>query len=339
LACTNPPKGSIISNDLIKIEYRGTYQAYINVFFGLGAACGAAFGGFLCDTLGWRWTFGIQIPPVALILISAAFTTPASLGPHLAQHSDKKWYQLLREFDLAGSFFLTCATAFLILGVNLGGNVFSWEHPIVITSLVLSVVASFILVRVESRHERPVMPLSMVFKSPRGNLVFSNFFSQIGINTVIFNAPLYFQAVKLDSPSDSGFRLAAPSALLTVVAVATGFSITWTGRMKAPQVIGALCMLLGAVCLSSMWDGIPAWLATIFVIPPSVGQGFMFPATTVAVLATSLQSDQAVMTTTLTLWRNLGTVLGVAISSGIVQNSLKEYLNQYVTGQDKAKVT
>lgn len=51
--------GSIMTNDLVSIEVRGTYQAYINLFFGLGSACGAAFGGFLCDTIGWRWTFGV----------------------------------------------------------------------------------------------------------------------------------------------------------------------------------------------------------------------------------------------------------------------------------------
>jgi hypothetical protein len=64
----------------------------------------------------------------------------------------------------------------------------------------------------------------------------------------------------------------------------------------------------------------------------------MFPATTVSVLAISTQEDQAVMTSTLGLWRNLGTVMGVAISSLIVQNSLLAYLEQYVTGPHKAEV-
>jgi hypothetical protein len=42
--------------------------------------------------------------------------------------------------------------------------------------------------------------------------------------------------------------------------------------MKSPQVLGAVLMLIGSICLSSMWDDVPTWLATIFVIPPSVGQ-------------------------------------------------------------------
>ncbi|TID25772.1 MFS general substrate transporter [Venturia nashicola] len=330
--------GSIITNDLIKIEFRGTYQAYINLFYGLGAASGAAFGGFLCDRLGWRWTFGIQVPPILILLICGLSSVPSNLGPNLAQHAGQKWYQTLKGFDLAGSFCLTLTTASLILGLNLGGNILPWNHPIVISALITSVLAAALLIRIESRAHRPVMPLTMLSKSPRANLVFSNFFGTLGINTVVFNAPLYFQAVKLDSASMSGFRLAASSGLQTVFAVSTGFFITYTGRMKSPQALGAICMLIGSIVLSSMWDGIPPWLATIFVVPPSLGLAFMFPATSISVLAVSSHRDQAVMTSTLSLWRNLGTVMGVAISSLIVQNGLIAYLDEYITGPNKIKI-
>ena len=37
--------GMVITNDLVKIEHRGTYISYLNVVFGVGAGAGAAFGG------------------------------------------------------------------------------------------------------------------------------------------------------------------------------------------------------------------------------------------------------------------------------------------------------
>jgi MFS family permease len=268
----NKLKASIITNDLIKIEHRGAYQAYINIFYGLGSSCGAAFGGFLCDSLGWRWAFGIQVPPIALILLLALLTVPAGLGPNLAKSSDQKWYQTLRDFDITGSLCLTLTTGCLILGLNLGGNILPWKHPLIIASLVLSIAAGTALVSVERKAKRPVMPLALLASIPKANLLFSNFFSQIGVLAIIFNAPLYFQAVKLDTPSVSGFRLAAPSFILTVCAVSTGFFINYSGRLKAPQVLGGILMLVGGICLASLWDGIPTWLATIFLIPPSTGQ-------------------------------------------------------------------
>lgn len=329
---------SIITNDLIKIEHRGVYQSYINIFFGLGSSSGAAFGGFLCDRLGWRWAFGIQVPPIALILTLALFTVPSELGPNLAKGSDKKWYQTLRDFDFAGSLCMTAMTACLILGLNLGGNVLPWKHPLIISSLILSVVSAATLIQVERHAIRPVLPLSLVLSVPKANLLWSNFFAQIGILTVIFNAPLYFQAVKLDSASMSGFRLAAPSATLTVFAVLTGFYINWTGRLKVPMVTGSSLMLLGGILLASMWHDIPSWLATLFIIPPSAGQGFMYPTTTMSLLAVSVKADQAVVTAAIGVFRNLGAVMGVAFSSLILQNALLRYLNIYVTGSAKDEV-
>jgi hypothetical protein len=182
------------------------------------------------------------------------------------------------------------------------------------------------------------MPLAMLSKTPRANLVFSNFFSMVGVNHVIFNAPLYFQAVHGDSPTVAGFRLGIPAICTTITGVSVGFWLTWTGRMKAPQVAGAISMLIGGICLVIMKRETPLWLATIFLSPPSIGQGFMFPATTLAVLATTSVEDQAAMTSTLTLWRNLGSVMGVAISSLVLQNALLAYLTRYVTGPNKEEV-
>ncbi|EOA87049.1 uncharacterized protein SETTUDRAFT_89269 [Exserohilum turcica Et28A] len=300
--------GNIMTNDLVSIEVRGTYQAYINLFYGGGAACGAAFGGFLCDRLGWRMTFALQIPLIFVLLINALLTTPSHLGPNLARRFGLGFRDAMKGFDIAGSILLTVSVAFLILGLNLGGNIYPWTHWIILTSLVVALVTSAVLIRVESRAVRPVMPLPMLFSKPRGSLVFNNFFAQIGMNTILFNAPLYFQAVELESASVSGFRLAGPSVALTVCGVSAGFIMTATGRMKWLIVVGSLSMLLGATCLS------------------------------LAVLATSTQEDQAVMTSTLILWRSLGIVMGVSLSSLIMQNALASYLDKLVTGHDKAKI-
>jgi MFS family permease len=330
--------GNVMTNDLVSIEVRGTYQAYINLFYGGGSICGAAFGGFLCDKLGWRTTFAIQVPFMLALLINAYFVTPAALGPNLAKRSGLGVRDALKGFDIAGSILLSASVAFLILGLNLGGNIFPWEHPIVVMSLIVAVITGGILIWVESQAPRAVMPLPMLFSQPRGNLVFNNFFAQIGMNTILFNAPLYFQAVKLETASVSGFRLAGPSVALTICGVSAGFIMTATGRMKWLIVVGSLSMLIGATCLSTMWDNIPSWLATLFLVPSSVGQGLSFPATSLAVLATSTQEDQAVMTSTLILWRSLGIVMGVSLSSLILQNALTAYLEQLVTGHQKDEV-
>lgn len=98
-------------------------------------------------------------------------------------------------------------------------------------------------------------------------------------------------------------------------------------------------MLLGTLCLSSNRKDLPDWLQLLFLVPSAAGQGFMFPGCFIALLAVSEQAEQAVVTSTLVLWRSLGMVLGVALSSLVVQNALVIYLNQYVTGPAKSVVS
>ena len=327
--------GMIICSDLIYVEYRGIYQSYINLAYGMGACLGLTFGGLLADTLGWRATFAVQLPFIFLCLVVAYFTTPPSLGPTFARKEGFTLKQAVKTIDLKGSFLLIVGVTALMLGINLGGNVLSWDHPIVISSLIAFVFIAAVFIKVEKTANRPVMPLPLLARAPRANLIFSNFFGNITINTILFNTPLFFQAVKLESPTVSGLRLLAASIGLMVTSVSTGFLITWTRRLKPALVLGAAFLVCGGISTGSLSSKIPGWLAMVFITPSSFGQGFAFPATMMSVLAVSAQADQAVATTTLGLFRSLGSVMGVAISSWVLQNALVFYLGRIVTGPGK----
>jgi MFS family permease len=112
--------GSIIVSDLVPIENRGVYQSYINMNYGVGSSLGAAAGGAMADYLGWRWEFGVQIPPLLICMVVAWIAIPDDLG---IQGERKGVWQALKEFDIRGSLLLTTAITFVILGLNLGGNV------------------------------------------------------------------------------------------------------------------------------------------------------------------------------------------------------------------------
>lgn len=169
--------GLVILNDLITVEYRGIYISHVNLAFGLGSACGAAFGGILCDKLGWRWSFGSQVPVLVVCMIAAVFTVPSKLGPMLisAKKDDDEVgesaaWRAVKDFDSLGLLTLLATVTFLILFLNLGGNIVSWTHWTVITSIVLFVLGSITLVLVEQRAKQPVMPLHLLIsKSTHSN--------------------------------------------------------------------------------------------------------------------------------------------------------------------------
>ncbi|KAG6353348.1 hypothetical protein INS49_007520 [Diaporthe citri] len=306
--------GSIIVSDLVPIERRGAYQSYINMVYGVASTSGAALGGFLAENLGWRAEFGIQVPPLFLCVGISIVTIPGDLGLDVQAHKETV-LQAMRQFDFRGSFLLTAAITFLILGLNLGGNVLAWTHPLVLTSLAVFALSFPSFLWAERSASRPIMPLRLIQRSPHANMIFSNFLAAFLMNAILFNMPLYFQAVLLTSATTSGLCLMVPTIASSTCGTATGFMVTWTKRLKWPLVLGAALFLVGTVVLSSMQRGWPLFVYLILLVPHSMGQ----------------QAEQAVVTSTLILWRSMGTVLGIAGSSLIVQNSLWVYLETYVT--------
>lgn len=402
---------------------RGAYQSYMNVTYGVGSALGAALGGAMAEALGWRWEFGVQIPPLLLCLTVSALVIPRGLGVARHEHGAGRVWRALRTFDAAGSLLLTASVSFLILGLVSGRplcerglgrtaptltfteprrqssplwvglarstavrplttEVRKGSHPLVVASLLVFALCFPCFLVVESRVDKPIMPLRLIRSSPRANLIFANFIAALISNSIFFNmcvppplpslsifslpftgrdererdtgrqktkskqgsreraasSPLYFQAVLLSSATASGLRLVLPSIVSSIAGTSTGFAITWSRRLKWPLVAGTLFYLVGCLCLCMLRRDLPAALYLAALVPASLGQGFQFPGTFMAVLACSPQSEQAVVTSTLILWRSLGMVLGVASSSLVLQNALVHYLDRYVQGPHRLRV-
>lgn len=328
---------TIIISDLVPIKIRGIYQSYINVAFGAGQASGVALGGWIADSVGWRWEFGIQVPLVLACCLTSFFVIPERLGLASDKEANNLW-QAMKGFDFMGSSLLMTSTTFLILGLNLGGNIYSWTHPIVISSLVIFLISFPLFFYVESFAARPIMPLRIITKNPRAGLIFANATSAVVLSAVNFNIPLFFQAVMLQSATNSGLNLLAPSISASFAGVGVGFLITWTKHLKLFLVLGALISVMGCFGLSFIQRGLPTWVYLPFLMNVSIGQGLIFPTTFMSVLSVSEQSDQAVVASTLVLWRSIGNFIGISLSSLALQNSLIVFLNRYVQGPDRDNV-
>jgi hypothetical protein len=70
--------------------------------------------------------------------------------------------------------------------MNLGGNVLEWTDWRILGSLTLSLILGNFLIRAEAQAKFPVMPLKLLYSSPRGLMVFNNFFCAMTINAVCY---------------------------------------------------------------------------------------------------------------------------------------------------------
>lgn len=332
----------IIISDIIKIEFRGIYQSYYNMAFGFGNGLGAALGGLIVDKLGWRWAFGVQCPFILAFIIASWFATPPRLGPDLAFSQNKSVREAVSTFDGPGAIVLTVPVTCLILGINVGGNVLSWINPFIIVALVIAFTGMCNFPSVSRRATRPVLPLPLLTTSPSSNLMWSTFFFSLADNGILFNVPLYLQAVRQTTPTTSGLFFISPLVGVSITAVFAVYFITYSRRFMPTLFGGMVCMLGGTIATTALLPGQPLWTTLLLIPWASIGQGLFFPTCTIATLALNKQDEQAVPVTTLGLSRSLGAIHGVDVGSWLFQNFLPVYLERDVKGptkEEKAKVT
>ena len=330
--------GAVLVNDFVPIEARASYQSILNLAYGLGQAGGVAMGGFLCDTIGWRWAFGSQVPWTVFCAGIFTLTIPGDLGPQLARNSNDALRTFLKAFDLAGVFLLATSVTCLILYLNLGGSVLGWSDPVMTTVLILCCITAFLFLRVESKAKHPVLPLELLRKWPRANINFASFCTSLIFSAVIFNIPLYFEVVKHDSPTTAGFRLILPFLALTATAFLCCIIIRQKSTIRPVMVFGSFFVLVGTAILPFMGRKTSNWASLLYLVPLSTGYGVMSPAGIICLLRTSPESEHAVSIGAFLLWKKLASVVGIAVSTLMVQNLLAHFLHKNVTGANREQI-
>lgn len=146
---------TFVGSDLIPLRRRGVWQGFGNICFGVGAGLGGVFGGWINDTWGWRTAFLVQVPLSVVSGIVVAFTIIIPV-----KQSSKT---ALRRIDFLGATTLITTLVLLLVGLNSGGNVVPWNHPLIYTTLPLSLLSLTLFIYVESNHaSEPVIPVKLL---------------------------------------------------------------------------------------------------------------------------------------------------------------------------------
>jgi MFS family permease len=161
--------GTFVASDLVPLRKRGMVQGIGNICFGAGAGLGGLFGGWVNDTWGWRVAFLTQVPMVAISGTLVFFTV--RIPPKKSEKSK------LSRVDFAGAFTLVLTLVLLLLGLTSGGNIVPWNHPFVLVTLALSVVALGAFVWIESRWAKePVIPINLLLNRTVAAACLTNWF-------------------------------------------------------------------------------------------------------------------------------------------------------------------
>lgn len=311
---------TFVCSDLVPLRTRGIWQGYGNVVFGLGLSLGGVVGGWLNDALGWRWAFLLQVPFTVVSGLLVAFLVDIPVK----ETKKSAW----KRVDYRGAVLLTLSLALLLLGVNTGGNQFPWNHPLVITALLLSIVFILLFVYVEDKiAPEPIIPVRLLLRRTVWAACFTNVFSTMSFFIVFFYIPFYLQ-ISGYSATQAGMRLIPQAFAISMGSIGAGLVMRMTGRYYLMDCISLTIFIAGAALICTLNFSAPDWQTYVYLVPGGFGYGGMLTITLVALIAAVDHKHQAVITSASYAFRSVGSTVGVTIGSAVFQNWLYRSLMQ-----------
>lgn len=246
---------TFVGSDLVPLRKRGMWQGFGNLVYGLGAGLGGVFGGWINDVWGWRVAFLVQVPLTVLSGLLVFFTIHIPV-----KQSDQSIWQ---RIDFLGAFSLITSLVLLLLGINSGGNIVPWNHPLVLVSLPLSAVSLLVFIYVEAYHaSEPVIPVRLLLDRTVLSACFTNWFTTMSQFAIIFYGPIYFQ-VKGLSTTAAGARLIPQSIGLGIGSVGSGLIMRATGRYYFLSMGIQAITLIALVMFATLQLATPSWESVI----------------------------------------------------------------------------
>ncbi|KAJ7221451.1 vacuolar amino acid permease [Mycena pura] len=318
---------SVIVSDMYTLRDRGLVQGVASCFNGLGSGLGGLFGGLITDWLGWRAAFLVQIPFYFLSFLLTSYNLR-----YVTPGKSKGAMDVLKRTDYLGSLTLLIFAGSFLLFLSMRYNEsLPWSDKWVIVPVIATpvFVLLFLLVEVFVASD-PVLSPSMLRQKVPVLLGISNFLSATCNFSVNFFFPVWFQVVMLETATTSGLHMTPNSIATSLGSVFAGWMMHKTGRYKAINLTFGFFPFVGAVLLSRMREDsgrLQSWLS---IIPLGFGNAVVFQTNLIALLAHLPESQMATGTGFGALFRGIGQVGGVAVSSALFQTRLDAALRERI---------
>ncbi|RRK10710.1 DHA2 family efflux MFS transporter permease subunit [Lactiplantibacillus garii] len=244
----------------------------LGIIFGLAPAIGPTLAGYIVDTIGWHWIFGLTLPIIALALLLAVFFM-ADVVPHIGT-----------KLDALSVLLSTVGFGCLLYGVSETSD-YGWINvhsslPALFGGLVVAAWVWRQLV-----IDNPMLELR-IFKVQNFSVAsVISAIAQISMVAVEFILPLYMQNARDMTALQSGLTL-LPGALVMFLLAPLSGSLVEKNKGRQTIIFGVMVMTISTLALSFMTLTTPIWSVMALYALRNVGLTFaMMPSGTMAMNA------------------------------------------------------
>ncbi len=308
------PIALAVIGDLFTPAERGKYQGLFGAVFGISFLIGPGLGGFLTDNVGWHWIFFVNLP-IGIVSLAVIWR----LLPTIKRSNAS------RNLDVAGAVVFTVAIAFLLIGLT-NKQTGDWADFEVGGFIGVGLVLSAIFAFVESRATEPIVPLDLWKNVTYVSSILSTFFVSFGFFGAIIFLPRWFQVVRGESATSSGYLIFPMLIGLIGSSIVAGALVSRTGRYKAIVLAGLASMTVGITLMTNLRADTDYPTLFLWMFITGLGIGPTLSVFTIIVQNAVPFSKLGVATSNLTFFRQIGGSVGLAIAGTLFGQGLVDQL-------------
>ena len=317
-----------ITGDVIPPRVRGTYMAPMGAMFGIASILGPIIGGWLTDSVSWRWTFWINLPLGVLAFVAIAIVL------RLPSH------RLTSPIDWWGLVLMNAGAVAIVLMATWGGNQYAWTSPVIIGLGTAGLVCWGLFAFVETRAADPILPWSILTNRTFIVSTAVGMLAMGGMIGVMSYLPTYLQMVYAYSATASGLLLVPITIGMLVSSILSGILVSRTDRYKIYPVLGPLVAAGASFWLSRLTTTSPVWQISAATFFMGAGIGMFFQLLVTVVQNAIEARHLGTATSGNNFFREVGvslgaSLIGAAFSSGLTSN-LTDRIGELARSADPA---
>lgn len=214
------------------VSERGRAIGLWSGFTAITSAIGPVLGGWLIETLSWRWIFWMNVPLALAIILISLGRVPESRDLDAAKHLDR-WGVVLVVLGLGSVVFGLLESANLGLG-----------NPWILGAIAIGIVLLVAFIRIEAQTVNPMMPLSLFQSQTFAGANVLTFLLYAALGGVLFFLPFNLIQVQGYSATAAGAALVPFPVIMFVLSRWSGGLVSQYGARR-PLIIGPAIAAIG----------------------------------------------------------------------------------------------